>query len=85
MGVGAGLGDHYAFRDSFDTQGGIVACCYQEVFAGAGCEVVSLAQAAQWVDPKDYDVYAWCQRKRWQGTLQDAYRELYRDLAARFQ
>jgi hypothetical protein len=74
-----GLGDHYMFLQAIPLdKDAIYAVCYPEPFNGYN--VISIAQAQQWVDIKDYDVYAWCYRNNWKGHLIDAFRRMYEDI-----
>jgi len=71
-----GVGDHYMFRQAITPEkNSILAVCYPEVFPEYKC--ISIADASTYVDLKDYDVYAWCDRNHWKGHLKDAFIKLY--------
>jgi hypothetical protein len=72
-----GLGDHYMFLQAIKPEpDAIIACCYPEVFHDHK-GITSIAEASKVVDLKDYDVYAWCARNNWKGTLVEAFKKLY--------
>ena len=74
--INGGLGDHYIFRQVITpSQDDVLAVCYPAVFPEHKC--ISIAEAEQLVDKKDYDVYEWATQMNWRGTLQDAYLKLY--------
>lgn len=71
-----GLGDHYMFLQAFPLdKEAIYAVCYPELFKDYG--VISIADAWNLVDVKDYDIYAWCEKNNWKGTMVEAYKKLY--------
>jgi hypothetical protein len=74
-----GLGDHYMFLQALKPElGSVIACCYPETMKGYN--VISIEEAKKLVDIEHYDVYKWCAEHRWQGTLIEAFREMYRSL-----
>lgn len=79
--LNGGLGDHYTFLQAITPEkGSVIACCYPDIFKDKGYEIISMAQAAELVDPKDYDIYRWCSRNNWEGHIVEAYRRLYENL-----
>ena len=54
----------------------VVACCYTPKVLENN-RLITIANAIDLVDTKDYDVYAWCVRNNWKGHLIDAYRKMY--------
>jgi glycosyltransferase involved in cell wall biosynthesis len=77
-----GLGDHYLFRQAIEpAPNSIISCCYPEVFADrTDCEIVSIAQAKEWVDIKDYNVYEWAFHNDFKGHIIEATRKLYESI-----
>lgn len=74
-----GLGDHYAFLQAYPLEkDAIYAVCYPELFQGY--KTVSIGEAEQVIDPKDYKVYEFMERNKWKGNLVEAYRELYKHI-----
>ena len=71
-----GLGDHYMFLQAI-TPGpdALIACCYPSAFPGRN--VLSIEQAKQLVDIKDYNIYQWCAQNNWKGTLIEAFKKMY--------
>lgn len=79
--LNSGKGDHYMFLQAVKIPPkSLVACCYPEVFEGMDLELISINQAHQMVDIKDYDIYRWCAERGWKGTLIEAYAELYKQI-----
>jgi hypothetical protein len=79
--IDGGLGDHYLALQALEiSRGAVVACCFPELFKEMDVQIISIAAAEQIVNKKNYDVYEWCERKNWRGTLLDAYRALYQEL-----
>lgn len=76
-----GKGDHYMARQALDIQpGSVIACCYPECFADLDVEIISISEAQQIVDTKDYSIYTWAHKNEWKAPLIDAYREMYKNL-----
>ena len=77
--LNGGLGDHIIFKKTFpNLDNSIIACCYPELFEGQ--KVISIFEAQQLVDIKDYDVYKWCDDNNWKGELSEAYLKMYENL-----
>lgn len=74
-----GLGDHYMFLQAIGLDKyALYAVCYPELFEGYN--IISIGQAEQLIDKKDYDIYSWCERNKWTGSMVDAYREMYKEI-----
>ena len=74
-----GLGDHYMFRQAIELKpDDVIACCHPKVFDGF--KTMSIAEAQMLVDIKDYDVYSWCERNKWTGTLIEAFKAMYANI-----
>jgi hypothetical protein len=78
-----GLGDHYVFRQVITPEpGSIIACCYPEVFKDrTDCEIVSIAQAEEWVDASYYEVYKWANETGRRKHMAELYKDLYEHLS----
>ena len=73
-----GLGDNYAFKQVITPEtDAIVATCYPYLFPNN--KVISIGEAEQLVDKKDFSLYAWMERNKWSGDLRSAYKKLYED------
>lgn len=74
--LNGGLGDMYMFRQAITPEpDAIIATCYPEVFPEY--KIISIAEAEQTVDIKDYDIYKWCQYNKWGGHLIEAFKQMY--------
>jgi glycosyltransferase involved in cell wall biosynthesis len=73
-----GLGDHYMFLQTIkpDKKTAVIACCYPDLFAGY--EIISIAEAHNMVDVEAYNIYGWCGRNNWKGSIADAFKEFYK-------
>lgn len=84
--LNSGKGDHYmALQAGIVTPGSVVASCYPECFEGLDVELISIAQAEQIVDTKDYDIYKWCHANNWSGTLIEAYEAFYKHINQKYE
>lgn len=72
-----GLGDHYMFKTAVqpDPTNSVIACCYPYLFPGY--EIMSIEEASRIVHIEEHNIYAWCGRNGWAGTMMDAYKEFY--------
>ncbi len=71
-----GLGDNYAFKQAITPEkDSLVATCFPHLYPDN--EVISIGDAEQLVDPKDYALYAWMEANNWKGDLSTAYKQLY--------
>ena len=71
-----GLGDCYAFKQVITPEpDSIVATCFPYLFPNN--KVISIGEAEQLVDKKDYDLYVWMERNNWKGDLPAAYKTFY--------
>jgi hypothetical protein len=74
-----GRGDNYAFKQVITPEpDAIVATCFPELFPNN--KVISIGEAEQLVDPKDYKIYDWCEKHNWKGQLKDAFVEMYKHI-----
>jgi len=77
--LSGGLGDHYMFKQAIPMdKEATYAVCYPDLFKGYN--VISIAQAEQMVDRKDYDVYSWATKNNFKGHFIEAIRILYNNL-----
>ena len=85
-----GRGDHVVFksilpdiREKFADSRIVIAACYPELFIGEqGVDVIGIDRAKTicynaGVDIDMFNVYKFCADRKWQGTLVEAYREIY--------
>ena len=78
--LAGGRGDHYMFRQAITPEpDSMLAVCYPDVFPEYK-NLISIADAEKLVDKKDYDVYAWCERRGWRGTMVEAFKQMYQTL-----
>jgi len=78
-----GLGDHIVFKSiipEIKNKDMIIACCFPEVFEDVdGVETVSLERGKKLItNTEKFDVYRFMWDNNWTGSLQDAFREVYK-------
>ncbi len=72
-----GLGDNYAFKQVITPEkDSIVATCFPHLYPDNEC--ISIGDAEQLVDPKDYKIYEW--GDRYGGSLLENFKKLYAHL-----
>ena len=78
-----GLGDNYSFKQVITPEkDSIVATCFPDLYPGN--KVISIGEAEQLVDPKDYEIYTYMEQNNWSGSLKDAYKSLYEHINSRY-
>jgi len=77
-----GLGDHYMFGQAINPEpGSVVALCYPEIFRNRkDIEIISIEEASKLVNIEEHNIYAWCMRNNWTGSMVEAYKHFYETL-----
>jgi len=79
--LNCGRGDHYMFLQALKPEpDSVIACCYPDIEGFQGYNLISIADAMNLVDIESYNIYAWCARKGWKGTIIEAFKEFYENI-----
>ena len=79
-----GLGDHLIFKsilpklqEKYKDNKFLLGCCYPEVFADSGIELMSIRDATFLCDIEKYSIYRFMIEQNWKKHISEAYEALY--------